>query len=370
VSEPFIPITSVRLGPDIEEAVLAVVRSGQLAQGPVTAELESLMAACAGTKHAVAVNNGTVSLIAGLQALGIGPGSEVITSAFTFVATLNAIVHVGATVRFADVDPVDFHMRPDAIEALVNERTRAIVPVHLYGQMVDMDAVMTIAGAHGLAVLEDAAQAHGATFRGRPAGSFGLGSFSLYATKNVSTGEGGMLTTDDDDVADLLRVLRNQGMRARYQYELPGFNLRMTDLQAAVGVPQLRALDATNEQRRRNAAALSSGIDGTHGVVTPIVRDERTHVFHQYTVRVTEEAGCDRDTFVQRLHDRGIGAGVYYPRPVYDYACFSDHPRIVVGECPQTEQVCREVVSLPVHPHLSEHDLDRIVTAVREAARA
>jgi perosamine synthetase len=367
--EPMIPITSVNIDAEIEEAVLAVLRSGQLAQGPVVAEFEEACAAMAGTRHAVAVSNGTVSLLAALQALGVGPGDEVITSPFTFVATINAAVHVGATVRFADIGD-DFLVRADSIDALMNDRTRAIMPVHLYGLMPDMAAIDGIARRHGIAMVEDAAQAHGADVDGRRAGSWGVGSFSFYATKNVSTGEGGVLTTDDDRIADRLRLLRNQGMRARYQYEMPGFNLRMTDLQAAIGVPQMRRLDATNRARQQNARCLSDGLAGLAGVVTPVTPAGRTHVFHQYTIRVTPETGVGRDEVVARLQRSGIGAGVYYPHRAYDYACFADHPRIASTDpCPVAKQMAQEVVSLPVHPLLSESDLDRIIEAVRSAVR-
>jgi len=248
-----IPITVVSVGPEEEKLVLEVLRSGHLAQGPVVEEFESRFAAAHDVGHAVAVNNGTSALVATLEALGIGPGDEVITSPFTFGATLNAILESGATARFADIDE-NCCLDPDATEHLIGPRTRVIMPVHLYGLPADMPRFERLAAEHGLGLVEDAAQAHGARVGGRAVGSFGIGCFSFYATKNITSGEGGMVTTNDEEVADRLRVLRNQGMRARYQYELAGHNYRLTDLQAAIALPHLLRLGAVNDSRRANAA--------------------------------------------------------------------------------------------------------------------
>jgi dTDP-4-amino-4,6-dideoxygalactose transaminase len=361
-----IPITSVRLGPEEEELVLGVLRSGMLAQGRVVEELEAEFARRHGVRHAVAVNNGTTALVVALEALGIGSGDEVITSPFTFIATLNAIVQAGATARFADIGP-DFNIDPATIGPLVNDRTRAVLPVHLYGYMADMSAIAPLATRHGLAIVEDAAQAVGSSHHGRAAGSFGTGCFSLYATKNICTGEGGVVTTDDDGVADRLRLLRNQGMRERYQYEVAGHNYRLTDLAAAVGLPQLRRLDEISAARAANAAVLSDGLSGIPGLVLPVApTPERTHVYHQYTVRVTGEAPLSRDELVSGLHERGVGCGIYYPRLVHDYDCYRQHPAVVVDPTPVAARMVGEVVSLPVHQHLSPVDLDRIVATVRD----
>ena len=216
---------------------------------------EDAFAAVSGTKHAIAVNNGTTALVAALQVLDLKPGDEVITSPFTFVATLNAILEAGATVRFADIRRDDFAIDPDAVAKAVTDRTKVLMPVHLYGQTADMGKLAPLAAEHGLQVIEDSAQAVGASFEGKQAGSFGIGCFSLYATKNITTAEGGVITTDDDALADKLRVLRNQGMRARYQYEVAGHNYRMTDLHAAVGIPQLAKLDQLTAARQANAKA-------------------------------------------------------------------------------------------------------------------
>jgi perosamine synthetase len=362
---PPIPISTVRLGPEVEQAVLAVLRSGSIAQGPVVAELEAVFAEMIGVRHVVAVNNGTTALVAALEVLDLEPGDEVVTSPFTFVATLNAALEAGATVRFADIDPVTFNIDPVATAHQVTDRTRVLLPVHLYGQCADMDAIAELSQHHGLHIVEDAAQAHGARIGDRSAGSWGLGCFSLYATKNLTTGEGGLISTDDDRLADRLRLLRNQGMRQRYCYEVPGHNYRLTDLQAAVCLPQLAGYRDQVAARQRNAAVLSAGLSGVPGLVTPTVVAGRRHVWHQYTIRLTDDARLDRDALVARLTEVGIGCGTYYPRPVFDYDCYRDHPRVIVSDVPKATAAAACCVSLPVHQHLTIADLDRIIDTVR-----
>ena len=264
-----ISISTVELGPEVEALVLEVLRSGLIAQGPKVAEFERRFAELCGVPHAVAVNNGTTALVAAFEASGIGPGDEVVTSPFTFVATVNAALEVGATVRFGDIRDDDFCLDPDRLGDVIGPRTKAVVPVHLYGQCADMDAIAAIAADRGLTVVEDAAQAHGATLHGRPAGSWGTATFSFYATKNITTGEGGMVTTADDAVADRLRLLRNQGMRRRYEYEVPGHNWRMTDLHAALALPQLTTYPQAVAARQANADRLSAGLRDLPGVVVP-----------------------------------------------------------------------------------------------------
>ena len=352
---------------EAEQLVLDVLRSGRIAQGPMVARLEAGFAALCGVDHAIAVTNGTVALVAALQALGIGPGDEVVTSPFTFAATLNAILECGAVARFADIDPRTFTVDPAAVADAITARTRVLMPVHLYGQAADMARIASLAAERGLALVEDAAQAHGATIGGRAVGSFGLGSFSLYATKNVTSGEGGMLTTDDSLLADSLRVLRNEGMRDRYRYERIGHNYRLTDVQAAIAIPQLVHLAESNERRRINAAQLDRGLAGLPGLVTPIVAPGNTHVFHQYTVRVTRDARLDRDELARRLAENGVETGVYYPRVVHDYECYRSHPGVVITPVPVAARAAREVLSLPVHPRLSATDVDRVVDVIRRA---
>jgi perosamine synthetase len=361
-----IPITVVRFDSDVEAAVTSVIRSGQLAQGPVVAELERQFAERHGVDQAVAVNNGTSALIAAIEVLDLAPGDEVITSPFTFVATLNAIIGAGATARFSDIGD-DYNLRPDLAGDVITGRTKVLMPVHLYGLPVDLDEFERLATRHGLTIVEDAAQAIGARFRGRSVGGAGLGCFSLYATKNVATGEGGVITTNDARLADRLRLLRNQGMRARYQYEMAGNNYRLTDLAAAVGVPQMTRLDENMARRHQNATFLREGLAGVDGLVLPLpVPPDRTHVYHQFTTRITADARVSRDEFVSALGDRGVGSGVYYPRLVFDYDCYRDHPLVVPADVPNAATIAREVVSLPIHPFLSEADLDHIVSAVRE----
>ncbi|MEQ1737396.1 MAG: DegT/DnrJ/EryC1/StrS family aminotransferase [Rhodoglobus sp.] len=363
-----IPITVVEFGTDEEALVLEVIRSGNVAQGPKVTQLEDSFAQLVGVKHAIAVNNGTTSLVASLEVLDLAPGDEVITSPFTFVATLNAILEAGATAVFADISEDDFAINAETIESAITPRTKVIMPVHLYGQMAPMAGIAALAADKGLAIVEDAAQSHGASDAGRNAGTFGLGSFSFYATKNLTTGEGGMITTNDDVLADRLRVLRNQGMRARYQYEVAGHNYRLTDLQAALGIPQLARYDAIVSARQANADYLTAGLESVTGVIPPRQLDGRRHVWHQYTVRITDEAAVSRDEFVAKLGELGVGCGIYYPKLVFDYDCYRNRDDVKIGRYPVAESVVSQVVSLPVHPKLSRADLDTIIDAVATAA--
>jgi perosamine synthetase len=362
-----IPISAVSLGDDVEQLVIEVLRSGHLVQGPMVERLETEFAALCGVDHAVAVNSGTTALIAALDALSIGAGDEVITSAFTFVATLNAILESGATARFADIDPETFNLDPASVASLVNARTAAIMPVHLYGLPAPMHDILDLAARDGLAVIEDAAQAHGAVEGGRAVGSFGTGCFSFYATKNIASGEGGMVTTSDAALADRVRILRNQGMRARYEYEMPGHNWRMTDLHAAIALPQLERIADLTDARRANAELLTTGLAGRAGLVTPTVPHGRTHVFHQYTVRV-QDGAATRAALAESLAEAGIGTGIYYPRLVHDYACYRSDPRVVTSDAtPRADAATREVLSLPVHPALRAGDVERIVGCLQGA---
>ncbi len=364
-----IPISVV----DVRDAlplVTEVLESGVIAQGPMVKRFENTFAEIAGVEHAVAVNSGTTALVASLQVLDLQPGDEVVTSPFTFVATLNAILEAGATARFADIREDDFCVDPDAVAAAVGPRTKVLMPVHLYGQMADMNKLAPLADEYGLAMVEDAAQSIGARHDDRAAGSYGLGCFSLYATKNVTTAEGGVITTSDATLADRLRVLRNQGMRARYQYEVAGHNYRMTDLHAAVGIPQLDKLEALTARRRANAAALSQGLADLPGLRLPSVLPGRTHVWHQYTVLVGEDAALTRDELAAALTERGIGNGIYYPKVVFDYDCYRDNPGVIASDVPVATRVAAQALSLPVHPKLTEADVATIVTTVREVLGA
>lgn len=359
-----IGVSRVEVGREEEELVLQVLRSGWLAQGPMVERLEASFRDLTRARHAVAVSSGTAALVAALQALEISPGDEVVTSPFTFAATLTAILNAGATAVFADIGD-DFNVSAHELAAAVTRQTRAVMPVHLYGLPADMPAVEDVARSASVAIVEDAAQAHGAEVAGRPVGTSGLGCFSLYATKNVTTGEGGVVTTDDDTLADRLRLLRNQGMRGRYEYEALGHNYRMTDLQAAVGIPQMGRLGRITAARRANAAVLTEGLRDVVGIRLPSAPPGRTHVWHQYTIRVTPEAVLTRDQLAERLATCGISTAVYYPRSVYDYPCYRAHPRVRVTPTPNADEAARTVLSLPVHQGLTPPELERTVESVR-----
>jgi dTDP-4-amino-4,6-dideoxygalactose transaminase len=356
-----IRIAQPQLGPVVEALVLEVLRSGRLSQGPMVARFEELCAEMAGTRHAIAVCNGTVALEAALQAAGVGAGDEVITTPFTFAATLNAILRRGAVARFADITD-DFTIDPAHVDRLIGPRTRAIIPVHLYGLMAAMPPLAELARAHSLAVIEDAAQAHGASDGTRRAGGYGVGCFSFYATKNVTTGEGGCVVTNDDELAASLRLLRNQGMRERYEYVMVGENWRMTDVAAAIAIPQLQRLEELNQARRRNAAALSRLLADDTRLVLPRTPPARVHVWHQYTVLLPD--GVDRTRVVDRMNEGGVECGVYYPRLVWDHEAYRSHPQVVMEHTPLAESVARRCLSLPVHPALQEGDLERVAATL------
>lgn len=364
-----IPLVSVDVQ-GAESLVMEVLRSGQITQGPMVDQLERSVAEVAGVEHAVAVNSGTAALTLSLKILGLGPGDDVITSPFTFAATLNAVLASGATARFVDIRPDDFNIDPVLIDEQVNARTRVILPVNLYGQMADMLEIEKVSGEHGLTIVEDSAQALGASLWGRPAGSFGIGCFSLYATKNVTAAEGGVITTNDSEIADRARLLRNQGMNQRYNYVCCGGNYRLSDIHAAVGLSQIGRLEELSERRRQNAERLSQGLNGVNGLVIPRALDGRSHVWHQYTVRVTDEAGCTRDELAAKLADRGIASGIHYPRLVFDYDCYRGHPQVSDSDVPVASRITSEVLCLPVHPQLNDADLDYIIAETRAVLRA
>jgi len=352
------------MGDEEKSAVLAVLDSGQLAQGPITEAFEREFAAWCGVEHAVAVNSGTAALHLLMLAHGIGPGDEVITSPFTFVASANAALFVGARPVFVDIEPVTYCLDPARVEAAITDKTRAIMPIDLYGHPAAIPELRDIADRHGLVLIEDACQAHGAAIDGRKAGGLGVSaSFSFYPTKNMTTAEGGMVTTVDAQVAEKVRKLRQHGDGRRYHHDLLGYNFRMTEIAAAIGRAQLAKLDRFNERRRRNASVLDEALAGIDGVVTPTERRGYRHVYHQYTVRV---AG-DRDRFQARLGDLGVGSAIHYEVPVHRQPLYRD---LGYGEVsmPEAERAAAQVVSLPVHPALTDGDLDRIVEAVRKAA--
>ena len=355
-----IPIARPDFGPEETAAVAEVLASGMVAQGRRVAELEKEWAEFVGVRHAIATANGTLALMSIFAGIGLEPGDEVITVSHTFAATANAILFTGATPVFVDIEPDTYVIDAKKIEAAITPRTRAICPVHLFGLVADMDMISAIADRHGLAVVEDACQAHGALFRGRPAGSFGHGAFSLYATKNMTTAEGGFVTTNDDKLADWLRLYRNQGMRARYQFEMLGYNFRMTDIAAAIGLAQFDKLER-NTARRRQIAARYDEAFADLPVRRPITPDGRTHVFHQYTVWV----GDARDAIVEELRAAGVGADIYYPLPVHRQEYIME--RGLHADLPITDAAAAHTLALPMFPGLTDAEQEQVVAALRAA---
>jgi dTDP-4-amino-4,6-dideoxygalactose transaminase len=346
------------LGEEEKALVWSAMETGQLAQGARVAEFEERFTAFIGAQHAVAVSSGTTAIHLALLAAGIGEGDEVITVSFTFTASASAILHAGARPVFIDIDPATFTMDPSLIEAAMTPRTRAIMPVSLYGNPADMPAVTEVANRHGLLVLEDACQAHGASLNGRRSGAWGTAVFSFYPTKNMTTGEGGMITTDDAELAERARLLRQHGMRERYRPEILGYNFRMTDIGASIGLAQLDKLPAANGRRRAIADRYDRELSG---VVLPQRRPNAEHAFHQYTLRVAQ-----RDRFLARLADLGVGANVYYPVPVHRQTPFLD----IAGQplLPTTEILTEQILSIPVYPNLTDEEVGTIIEAVNRVA--
>ncbi len=363
-----IPIAKPIIGDEDINAVVKVLKSGMLAHGKEVEEFEKEFSGYIGTKHGIAVANGTVALDISLKALGVKEGDEVITTPFTFIATASSVLFQRAKPVFADIDPKTFNLNPDDVTERITNRTKAIIVVHLYGQPADMKAFSEIAEDYGLYLIEDCAQAHGAEFNGQKVGTFGdVAAFSFYPTKNMTTGEGGMILTNDDKIAERARLIRSHGQRERYYHVELGYNLRMTNIAGALGRAQLKKLDEWNAVRRKNAEMLTRGLKRINGIIPPYVSSNVTHVFHQYTVRVTDNFPMSRDEFAERLRDNGIGTGIYYPLPLHHQPLFRD-----LGYdqncCPNSIEASREVLSLPVHPSVSEEDVNYIVDTIKELA--
>lgn len=358
-----IGIASPSIGKEEVRAVVRVLRSGSVVKGEQVTEFESLFAKYIGTKRGVSCSSGTAALKIGIEALGIGEGDEVITTPFTFIATSNAIVYNRAKPVFADIDERTFNIDPVKIKAAITKKTRAVLPVHLYGQPCNMDEISEICEKHNLMLIEDCAQSHGAEFSGKKAGTFGdLSAFSFYATKNMTTGEGGMILTDNDAVAEKAQVIINQGQMGKYEHVMIGYNDRMTNIEAAIGLEQLRKLPRMTEKRIRNARMLTKGLSGLDWLQVPYVDKKARPVWHQYTVKVA--AGM-RDGLVEHLNNNGVGARVYYPRPSYMQPAYENFG-YKEGICPVAESMAKQVVSLPVHPALKKDDIGTIVETVRK----
>jgi dTDP-4-amino-4,6-dideoxygalactose transaminase len=362
-TRPTIPIARPQLGAEEEAAVLEVMRSGALAQGAKVKAFEEAFAAAMGARYAVATSNGTTALYLAMIAQGIGPGDEVVTSPLTFIASANAIAQTGARPVLADVDDT-LNLDPRAAEELIGPRTKAIMPVHLHGNPADMDAFVELAERHGVALLQDACQAVGATIDGRPLGVFGTAAYSLYATKNITTGEGGMVITNDPVIAQTIASLRHQAYSNQpYVHEVVGYNYRMTEMQAAIGLVQLGRLEAITDRRRSNASYYDEHIKSSR-LERPRIAQGHRHVYHQYTLRVAAQSRLDggpgRDEIRTRLEAAGVGTGVYYPVPVHQQPAYSRH---VNPPCPNAEAAAREIFSIPVHPAVSDEDRATVALA-------
>jgi len=349
-----IPIAKPLIDEKEIDAVSNVLRSGMIAEGSQVAKFEDSFAGYIGVEHAIAVNSGTAALHAALLAHGIGAGDEVITTSFSFIATANSILFTGAKPVFADIEADTFNIDSNDILNKITSKTKALMPVHLYGHPAEMKAIMEIAEDHDLIVIEDACQAHGASYGGKKVGSFGTGGFSFYPTKNMTTSEGGMITTNDKAVADRARMVRSHGSKQRYLHEMVGYNLRMTDISAAIGLVQLDKLDSFTSMRQKNAKVLSDGLRDIDGITIPTIRNDCEHVFHQYTIRAE-----NRDELAAMLNKASIGTGTYYPipihkQPVYRQLGYDD-------KLPECEKAAMEVLSLPVHPDVSNDEMNEIV---------
>ncbi|MEZ4867727.1 MAG: DegT/DnrJ/EryC1/StrS family aminotransferase [Caldilineaceae bacterium] len=356
-----IPIAHPMIREEEQAAIIEVLQSGQLAQGAKVRLFEEEFAAWCGVDHAVAVSSGTAALHLALLAHDIGAGAEVITTPFSFIASANCVLYTGARPCFADIEADYFTIDPVKVAERITPQTRAIIAVHLYGQLCDMTAIAMLAEKHGLILIEDACQAHGAKLNGEMVGTWGTACYSFYPTKNMTTGEGGIVTTNDARIAQRVRMLRNHGMAQRYIHEMLGYNLRMTDLQAAIGLVQLKRLEVWNQKRQANAAHLSAQLQGVPSITTPMLRPGATHVFHQYTIRTAY-----RDRLAERLQQRGIGVGIHYPIPIHQQPFYRDLGYV---DCLQNAELAsHEVLSLPVHPLLDHGDLTCIVEAVVEEA--
>jgi perosamine synthetase len=350
-----IPIARPVIGHEEVAAVSEVLMSGKLAQGERVAGFERAFSELCGTTHAVATNNGTSALHAALIAAGIGRGDEVIVPAFSFVATASSVSMCGATPVFCDVSEQTFNIDPVRLEACITPRTKAVIGVHLFGQPFDVSAVQQICSARNLILIEDAAQAHGARYNNECVGGFGrMGCFSFYATKNVVTGEGGMVTTNDKTLSERLRLIINHGQSEKYLHTCLGYNYRMTDIAAAIGLVQLKKLDKFNARRRKNAEFLSANIR-CRGIITPQALPGTDPVYHQYVIRLTEEFPEKRSDFMDYLKANGIGTAVHYPiplnrQPMYGVPADPD-------PCPVSTKLAGTVLSLPVHPLLDRKEL-------------
>ncbi|MEW5706978.1 MAG: DegT/DnrJ/EryC1/StrS family aminotransferase [Actinomycetota bacterium] len=347
---------------ELESAVLSVLRSGHYILGPKVEELEKAIANYCGVKYAVAVANGTDALVLSLDAMGIGPGDEVITSPFTFFASAESISRVGAKPVFVDIDPGTYNLVPDQIEQKITNRTKAIIPVHIFGQPAEMDEILDIASRHNLKVIEDACQAIGAQYRGRKIGSLGdAACFSFFPSKNLGgAGDGGIVVTNDEDLANRIKMLRQHGSDRKYYHSLIGYNSRLDALQAAILLVKLKYIDTWNDARRQKAHYYNKLFAGTN-VITPVELNHVKHVYHLYIIRVP-----NRNEVESALKAKGIGCGVYYPVPLHLQDAYKDLG-YSQGDLPVSEAACHETMAIPLYPELDIRDMERIASIVKEA---
>jgi perosamine synthetase len=359
-----IPVARPAIGQDEISAVVAVLESGKLAAGENVAEFERLFADYCGTTHAIAVNNGTAALHAALLAADIGHGDEVIVPAFSFIATATAVSMTGAKPVFADVNEQTFNIDPLKVEDCITSKTRAVIGVHLFGQPFDVQDIQNICESRNLMLIEDAAQAHGAMWNGEKTGGFGhFGCFSFYATKNMTTGEGGMVTTSEKVSAERLRLLINHGQSEKYLHTRIGYNYRLTDIGAAIGITQLKKLEKFNNRRRKNAEYYERHID-VKGILTPFVSPGMHHVYHQYVIRLTDEFPMKRADFIEYLKLKGIGSAIHYPLPIHHQPVYSAASE--PDSCPISTSLASSVLSIPVHPLLDQKELAYICEVINQ----
>lgn len=351
---------------ELNAAVQGVLKSGAFVLGPEVQAFEAEVRDYLGVKHAIGLNSGTDALVIGLRAMGVRPGDEVITSSFSFFATAEAIEIIGATAVFVDIDPATFNLDVSQVEAKITPRTRALLPVHLYGQAADMAPLLDLAKRHKLRVMEDVAQAFGSDYKGTKTGAIGdAGAHSFYPTKNLGAyGDGGMITTNDDEIAQQVRVLRDHGSPRKYHHVTVGYNSRLDSIQAAILRIKLRHIDAWNDARRSTAHHYSQLLAKVSGVTPPHEAGYSRHVYHQYTIRV---ANGQRDRVRDALTAQGIASMIYYPEAMHQSPFFAERAKAAGWAKPESERACQEVLSLPIGPRLSHADAERVVAAIRGA---
>ena len=362
-----IPIAKPQIGIEELENVKDVLLSGKLAQGEYVADFEKKFASYIGVKYAIATNSGTSALHTALASIGVKKEEQVITSDFSFLSSASSIIMQGAKPIFCDIDPDNYNISNNHLRQKINKKTSAIIPVHLYGQPCEMDEIMEIAKENNLIVIEDACQAHGAEYKNKKVGSIGnIGVFSFYPTKNITTGEGGMLTTNNEDIARKARMFRNHGQTKRYSHDFLGYNYRMTDIAAAIGIVQLEKLDSFNKKRKENAMLLTKELKDIKGLITPFVKDYVNHVFHQYTIRLENIFPVSRDKLANNLKENNIGFGIYYPKPIHRQGLLEKLGYTDENvNCPNSIDISEKVLSLPIHPAVSKKDIKKIAEVIK-----